>query len=77
MTVTDKNGSAKRALSEQHKDAVKNWVPKIRDTLEKEFAAQLKRLGLKRDGKHTPIEKMRLPDEAISPRRSAEALVHR
>src|SRR6266496_2029818 len=77
MSATQTNGSARQALSDQHKDAVRNWVPKVRDTLEKEFAAQLDRLGLKSDGKHKPTEKMNLPDEEIGIRRRVEALLRR
>ena len=66
-----------QALSDHHKDAVKVWVPRVRTLLENEFAAQLGRLGLSRDGKHTPLDKMRLPDDAVATRRRVEALVAR
>ena len=36
-------GASRQALSDEHKDAVKSWVPKIRHVLEDEFAAQLDR----------------------------------
>src|SRR5438094_7669659 len=77
MSATQTNGSARQALSDQHKDAVKNWVPKVRYALEEEFAAQLDRLGLKSDGKHKPIDKMNLPGGEISIRRRVEALLRR
>jgi hypothetical protein len=66
-----------QALSGQHKEAVRSWVPKVRRVLEDEFAAQLERLGLKQSGKHTVLEKMNLPDEAKAVRRRVEALIAR
>jgi len=77
VSATDTNGSGRQALSEQHKEAAKAWVPRIRRVLEEEFEAQLRRLGLKPDGRHTPVERMRLPEEALYTRRRAEALVRR
>lgn len=65
------------ALSQQHKEAVKAWVPKLRRVLEDEFAAQLERLGLQRSGKHRPLDKMSLPDSAVAMRRRIEALLAR
>jgi hypothetical protein len=64
-------------LSDRHKEAVKAWVPAVRQLLEGEFAGQLARLGLRPDGKHQPLEKMRLPDAAVSVRRRVEALIAR
>jgi hypothetical protein len=66
-----------QALSDRHKEVVKAWVPRARTLLEKEFAAQLERLGLSRDGKHKPIDKMRLPNDAVAVRRRVEALMAR
>ncbi|HEY2289828.1 MAG TPA: hypothetical protein VGM86_03915 [Thermoanaerobaculia bacterium] len=66
-----------QALSEQHKDKVKTWVPKVRRVLEKDFARELDRLGLKPDGKHKPVETMSLPVEDIPTRRRLEALLRR
>lgn len=66
-----------QALSDSLKEAVKAWVPKVRRALDDEFVAQLKRLGLHRDGQHLPIGKMNLPDAAIAVRRRVEALVAR
>jgi hypothetical protein len=66
-----------QALSDQHKEAVKAWVPKVRTILEQEFAAQLERLGLSRDGKHKPLDKMRLSGDAVAVRRCVEALMAR
>jgi len=77
VSATDTNGGGRQALSEQHKDAAKTWVPKIRRVLEDEFEAQLHRLGLKPDGRHTPLEQMGLPEEAIRTRHRVEALVRR
>jgi hypothetical protein len=68
---------SRQALSDQHKEAVKSWVPKVRQILEDEFAAQLERLGLKRNGKHSPLEKMSLPESAVGVRRRIEALLAR
>lgn len=66
-----------QALSDRLKEAVKGWVPKVRHALDDEFTAQLERLGLKRNGKHTPIEKMRLPEASLAIRRRVEALIAR
>jgi hypothetical protein len=77
MSPRDTNSAARQALSDQHKEAVKSWVPKVRRVLEEEFAAQLDRLGLKPDGKHMPTEKMRLSEEVIRTRRRVEALLRR
>ena len=48
-----------QALSDQHKEAVRSWVPKVRGVLEKDLTAQLERLGVRPDGKHVPIDTMR------------------
>ncbi len=69
------NGTSAEALSDKHKEAVKGWVPKARDMLEKEFDAQLKRLGLRHNGKHTPVGQMSLPEADVQTRRRVEALV--
>lgn len=65
------------ALNEEHKDAVKNWVPSMRDAFEKEFEAQMKRLGLEKSGDHKPLEKMTLAEAAVEARGKLEALVRR
>ena len=67
----------RQALSDRHKEAVKSWAPQVRKALEQDFAAQLERLGIKPSGKHTPLDKMKLPDEATAIRRRAEALLSR
>ncbi len=67
----------RQALSDRHKEAVKSWAPQVRKALEQDFAAQLERLGMKPSGKHTPLDKMKLPDEATAIRRRAEALLSR
>ena len=48
-------------LSDPHKEVVKAWVPRLREILEDDFDAQLKRLGFRRDGKHTDEAKLALP----------------
>ena len=65
------------SLTDSQKDAVKAWVPKVRRELETEFAAQLNRLGLKPNGKHIPIDKMRLPKKSAQTRQRVEALLAR
>lgn len=65
------------ALSDQHKEAVKSWVPKARRLLETDLAAQLKRLGIDAAGKVTPLETMALGPEAVGTRQRVEALLVR
>ena len=77
MSTTNHNGASRESLTDRHKEAVKGWVPKVRRILEEEFEAQLDRLGLKPSGKHTPVEKMRLPDDATRTRQRVEALLAR
>lgn len=75
---TPSSGLANRqALSDQHKEAVRSWVPRVRRILEDEFAAQLERLGLKASGKHTPVDQMSLPGDAVTTRGRVEALIAR
>ncbi|MCC6390066.1 MAG: Eco57I restriction-modification methylase domain-containing protein [Bryobacterales bacterium] len=66
-----------QALLDGYKDLVKGWVPKVRDVLDKDFTAELKRLGIPATGKATPIEKMNLPDEDRRVRTRVEALLRR
>ena len=66
-----------QALSDSLKEAVKAWVPKVRQALDSEFAAQLDRLGIRRDGKHRPVATMSVPEASIAIRRRIEALVSR
>ena len=66
-----------QALSDRLKEAVKAWVPKVRQALDNEFAAQLDRLGIRRDGKHRPLDKMSMPEASVAIRRRVEALVSR
>jgi hypothetical protein len=82
--VTSTNGPtsaqgtvSQQALSDQHKEAVRAWVPKVRLLIEDEFAAQLKRLGLQPNGKHKPLDQMRLPEEAVAVRGRVAALIAR
>lgn len=66
-----------QSLSDRLKEAVKGWVPKLRAALDREFEAQLERLGIKRSGKHTALDKMRLPEPSVAIRRRVEGLVTR
>jgi hypothetical protein len=66
-----------RALSDQHKEAVRSWVPRVRRVLEGEFAAQLERLGCTPSGKHIPVARMHLSEDAVAVRRRVEALLAR
>ena len=66
-----------QASSDRHKEAVRSWAPRVRKTLEEDFAAQLERLGMRPDGRHTPLDTMRLPDETKATRRRVEALLAR
>jgi hypothetical protein len=77
MSTTNHNGVSREALTDQHKEAVKAWVLRVRRVLEEEFEAQLDRLGLKPTGKHTPLDRMRLPEESARARRRVEALLAR
>jgi hypothetical protein len=77
MTASPGPGALQQALSEQHKDRVKTWVPKVRRLLEEDFGRELNRLGLRPDGKHKPIETMSLPVEDVHTRGRLEALLRR
>jgi Eco57I restriction-modification methylase len=80
VTPVDQTGGSPlsaEALSDTLKEAVKAWVPKVRQVLDKDFAAQLDRLGIRRDGKHKPVARMSLPDASITIRGRVEALVAR
>lgn len=66
-----------QAPSDRHKDAVRSWAPNVRRVLERDFAAQLDRLGVKANGRHTPLDRMRLPQETRTIRRRVEALLAR
>ncbi len=75
---TPAQGAASRqTLSDQHKEAVRAWVPEVRRLIEDEFAAQLKRLGLQPNGKHKPLDQMRLPEESVAVRGRVAALIAR
>jgi len=67
----------RKSLSDTHKEAVKSWVPKLRKELETDFTAQLRRLGLRPDGKHQPLDKMPLSDADKAVRERVEALLNR
>ena len=66
-----------QALPDQHKEAVRSWAPRARKVLEADFAAQLERLGVRANGRHMPLDEMRLPDEKKAIRRHVEALLAR
>ena len=63
--------------SDPYKEAVKSWVPQVRKALEQDFAAQLKRLGMKPSGEHMPLDTMKLQDEVRVVRKRAEAFLSR
>lgn len=62
---------------DRHKEAVRLWAPRVRKVLERDFAGRLDRLGIQADGRHTPLDTMRLPDERKAIRRRVEALLAR
>jgi len=64
-----------RSLSDQHKDAVKAWIKKLRLALQDDLQAQVTRLGFRRDGKHTPEEKLSLPAADLAIRQRLAALI--
>lgn len=74
---SQETSARRQALSDQHKDAVRSWVPKVRRVLENEFLGQLERLGLRRDGKHTSLDRMRLSESDAALRQRVEALLKR
>ncbi len=76
-TPSDGQTPVQTALSDQHKEAVKSWVPKVRRVLEKDLGAQLTRLGISKQGEQTPPESMNLSPEAQSTRRRVDALLQR
>lgn len=65
------------ALSARHKEAVKSWIPKVRNALEKDLSGQLARLGIRSGGESTPLSEMNLPDTAGTNRLQIEALLER
>jgi hypothetical protein len=64
-----------RSLSDQHKDAVKAWIKKLRLALQDDFQAQVTRHGFRRDGNHTPEEKLSLPVADLAIRQRLAALI--
>ena len=74
---SQETSARRQALSDQHKDAVRVWVPKVRRVLENEFLGQLERLGLRRDGEHTSLDRMRLSESDAALRQRVEALLNR
>lgn len=69
--------SAPQSLPDDFKNAVKTWVPKVRDVLDRDFTAELKRLGIPATGKPVPIETMSLPEADKGIRTRVEALLRR
>jgi len=69
------NAPGGRSLSDQHKDSVKAWIKKLRLALQDDFQAQVTRLGFRRDGKHTPEEKLSLPPADLAIRQRLAALI--
>ena len=70
-------GNGRTSLSDPHKEAVKSWIPKVRKVVEKDFADQLARLGIRSSGKLTPLSEMRLPEDFRIARLRLEALLER
>ena len=68
-------GQGARSLSDLHKEAVKAWIKKLRLSLQDDLQAQVTRLGFRRDGKHTPEEKLALPEADLVIRRRLAALI--
>ena len=77
MSTRSHDGVLHETLTDQHKEAVKAWVPRVRRVLEEEFEAQLDRLGLMPNGSHTPAHNMQLPEKAARTRERVEALLAR
>ena len=77
MSASDSKDVLRDALTDQHKEVVKAWVPKVRRMLEEDFEAQLDRLGLRPNGKHMAADRMRLPQKEIRTRQRVEALLAR
>ncbi len=65
------------SLSDQLKDKVKAWVPKVRKVLEDDFQAQLSRLGIDSKGKVKPLDKMNLSEADKATRARVESLLQR
>ena len=62
-------------LTDQLKNDVKPWIKKLRLALQDDFQAQVTRLGFRRDGKHTPEEKLSLPAADLAIRQRLAALI--
>ena len=77
MSTRPHDGVLHETLTDQHKEAVKAWVPKVRSVLEEEFAAQLDRLGLRPNGRHTPVQNMQFAEKTARTRERVEALLAR
>jgi hypothetical protein len=74
-SATGTSAPGGRSLSDQQKDAVKAWIKKLRLALQDDFQAQVTRLGFRRDGKHTPEEKLSLPPTDLAIRKQLAALI--
>lgn len=62
-------------LSDEHKDAVKKWIVKLRTAVEDDFEAHLLRFGFRKDGRHTPEKDLALPELDLVARRRLAALI--
>ena len=71
------NGYTQTSLTDEHKEAVKSWVPKVRRVLEKDIKEQLNRLGIFESGRPRPLESMNLSPKEQPVRRRVEALLLR
>jgi len=67
--------TAPSGLADEHKPAVRRWVSDLRRVLEEDFDGQLRRLGLRADGRHVEQDSMRLNATDTAIRRRLEALV--
>ncbi len=71
------NGQTQISLTDDHKEAVKSWVPKVRRVLQGDLKEQLNRLGIIENGKAKPVESMNLSSEKQPTRERIEALLQR
>jgi hypothetical protein len=66
-----------RSLTDKLKDDVRAWVPKVREVLEEDLGSQLGRLGIKKNGRPEPLDKMHLSESDQAVRARVEALLQR
>lgn len=62
-------------LSDEHKDAVKKWIVKLRTAVEDDFEAHLLRFGFRKDGRHAQEKDVALPESDLVARRRLAALI--